>query len=133
MATHCGGAFTKLPRLVANCLLTKASTTGLPLARNLHARRPAASSCAFCDDGMPQRIMQSARMPPLLATTGASAVMLGRREAASPESKKTGNPDVLDSGLAPEPVIGPDPLGAPRNDVLEFFGRPLSRVAGRDA
>jgi hypothetical protein len=24
-------------------------------------------------------------------------------------------------------------LGAPRNDVLEFFGRPLSRVAGRDA
>jgi hypothetical protein len=65
-------------------------------------------------DGMPQRIMQSARMPPLLATTGASAVIPGRREAASPESKKTGNPDVLDSGLAPEPVIGPAQAGRTR-------------------
>jgi hypothetical protein len=27
--------------------------------------------------------------------------------AASPESRKAGNSDVLDSGLAPEPVIGP--------------------------
>jgi hypothetical protein len=30
-----------------------------------------------------------------------SAVIPGRREAASPESRKAGNPDVLDSGLAP--------------------------------
>jgi len=30
-----------------------------------------------------------------------STVIPGRREAASPESRKAGNPDVLDSGLAP--------------------------------
>jgi len=46
-------------------------STGLRLARSLSARRPAGPSSAFCDDGMPQRIMQSSRMPPRLATTGA--------------------------------------------------------------
>src|SRR5688572_6122602 len=30
-----------------------------------------------------------------------SAVIPGRREAADPESRKAGNPDVLDSGFAP--------------------------------
>jgi hypothetical protein len=30
-----------------------------------------------------------------------SAVIPGRREAAGPESRKTENPDALDSGLAP--------------------------------
>src|SRR5436190_16384791 len=34
--------------------------------------------------------------------------------AASPESRNVGNPDVLDSGLAPEPVIGPVQAGRTR-------------------
>ena|SRR6187402_2928333 len=56
-----------------------------------------------------------------------SAVIPGRREAADPESRKAGNPDVLDSGFAP--------FGAPRNDGPEFFSSLLNRtdVAGTPA
>jgi hypothetical protein len=46
-------------------------STSLPLARSLSARFVAASSWAFWDEGMPHLIMQSSRIPPLLATTGA--------------------------------------------------------------
>src|SRR5665213_1420547 len=43
----------------------------LPLASSLAARFLADSICANWDDGMPQRIMHSSSIPPLLATTGA--------------------------------------------------------------
>jgi hypothetical protein len=32
----------------------------------------------------------------------------------------------MDSGIAPEPVSGPDPLGAPRNDGTEFCNNLLN-------
>ncbi len=47
-------------------------------------------------------------------------VIPGPSEARSPESILPA-PLIMDSRLAPEPAIGPDPLGAPRNDRYAAF------------
>jgi hypothetical protein len=54
----------------------------------------------------------------ILSIEKPSAVIPGRREAAGPESRKTGNSDV--SGFRARA------FGAPRNDVLEFFSTLLA-------